>query len=123
MTPRIPPGERSEAADFPGQHGLLILKSALAASSADLRTEQRADLAAIVAETAAAMCEGPDPAIALRAWVLAHHAGFTHSELSRETPEEFLVKLPLAVIAEGNPPLMRQARTIAGTQYGISIPT
>src|SRR5262249_19789188 len=54
MVPRIPPGERLEAADFPGQHGLLILESALAASSADLRTEQRADLAAIVAETAAA---------------------------------------------------------------------
>jgi hypothetical protein len=123
MIPRIPPGERLEAADFPGQHGLLILESALAASSADLRTEQRADLAAIVAETAAAMCEGPDPATALQAWVLAHHAGFTHSELSRQTPEEFLVKLPLAVIAEQNRPLMRQVKAIAATQYGVSMPT
>ena len=123
MTPAIPPGDLPVSADFPERHGLLILETAVAALSASLGTEQRAELAAIATDAAVAMCEDPDPAIALRAWVLAHHAGCTHREVSRETPQEFLGKLPLAVIAEGNPPLMKQAEAIAATQYGISIPT
>ena len=121
MTSRTPPGEPSGAADFPRRHGLLILQTAVAASPG-LETGQRASLAAIIAETAAAMCEDPDPAIALQAWVLAHHAGFTHSELSRETPEQFFTRLPLAVTAARNPQLMRQVKAIAATHYGVSIP-
>jgi hypothetical protein len=117
LTPRVPPG----AADFPARHGLLILQTALAASSADLDPGQRADLAAVIAETAAVMCAAPDPATALQAWIMAHHAGFTHSELSTQTPEQFLSSLPLTALARENPQLLRQVKAIAATRYGVPL--
>jgi hypothetical protein len=122
LTPRIPPGQPPGAADFPARHGLLILQTALAASSADLDPGQRADLAAVIAETAAELCAAPDPATALQAWVMAHHAGFTHSELSTQTPEQFLSGLPLTALARDNPQLLRQVRAIAAAQYGVPLP-
>lgn len=119
MIPKVPAGE--QAADFPEQHGHLILETALAALSAAPGREQRADLSAIIAETAAALRQYP--AATLRTWVLIHHAGYAHSDISLETPEEFLGKLPLAAIAEGHPHMVRQAKAIAATQYGIPIAT
>ena len=119
VLPEVPVG--ALAADLPEQHGHLILESALAAFTAASRTEDQAQLTAIVAETAAALRQYP--AATLRAWILVHQTGFSHSDIFPETPRDFLGKLPLAAIAEEHPQLFQRAKAIATARYGISIST
>jgi hypothetical protein len=108
-----------ESANVADQHIHLILETALTALSADPGNQQQTELTAIAASAAEVMRR--DPAATLQTWIILHNAGLPHSVIFSEDPREFLEEFPFAAVADGHPELMKQARAIASTRYGISI--